>query len=61
MADVQYRISQVTSEIKDLQFDFFKAALNEAIQRHASIRQRHVCENQDPFMNKTINKEIMKR
>ena len=60
MDDVQNRISQVTSENNDLEFDLFKAALNEAIQRHAPIKQRYVRANQ-AFINKTINKEIMKR
>ena len=59
MADVQNRISQVTSE--NLEFDIFKAALNEAIQRYAPIKQRYVRANQAPFINKTINKEIVKR
>ena len=35
MADVQNRISQLTSENSDPEFDLFKAALNEAIQKHA--------------------------
>ena len=50
MADVQKRISQVTSENNDLEFDLFKAVLDEA------IRANHA-----PFINKTINKEIVKR
>ena len=37
MTDVHNRIFQVTSENNDLEFDLFKAALNEAIQRHAPI------------------------
>ena len=61
MADVKNRISQVTSENNSLDFDIFKAALNEAIQKHAPIKQRYVCANQAPFINKTINKAIMKR
>ena len=61
MADVQNRISQVTYENNDLEFDIFKAVLNEAIQKHAPIKQRYVRANQAPFINKTINKEIMKR
>ena len=61
MADVQNRTSQVTSENNHLEFDLFKAALNEAIQRDAPIKQRYVRANQAPFINKTINKEIMKR
>ena len=61
MADVQNRISQVTYENNNLEFDIFKAVLNEAIQKHAPIKQRYVRANQAPFINKTINKEIMKR
>ena len=51
----------MTSENNDLEFDLFKAALNEAIQRHAPIKQRYVHANQAPFIIKTINKKIMKR
>ena len=39
MADFQNRISQVTSENNDLEFDILKAVLNEAIQKHAPIKQ----------------------
>ena len=39
MADFQNRISQVTSENNELEFDIFKAALNQAIQKHAPIKQ----------------------
>ena len=39
MGDFQNRISQVTSENNDLKFDIFKAALNQAIQKHAPIKQ----------------------
>ena len=53
-ADVQNRISQVT-------FDLFKAGLNEAIQKHAPIKQRYVRTNQASLINKTLNKEIIKR
>ena len=61
MADVQNRTSQVISDNDDLEFDLFKAALNEAIKRHAPIKQRYVQANQAPFINKAIYKEIMKR
>ena len=61
MADVQNRISQVTPENNDLEFDLFQAVLNEAIQKHAPIKRPYVRANQVPFINKTINKEIMKR
>ena len=39
MANVQNKISQVTSENNYLEFDVFKAVLNEAIQKHAPIKQ----------------------
>ena len=45
MADVQNRISQVTYENNDLEFDIFKAVHNEAIQKHAPIKQRYVRAN----------------
>ena len=61
MADVQNRISQATFENNDLEFDLFKAVLNEAIQRYAPTKQRYDRANQASFINKTINKEIMKR
>ena len=59
--DVQKRISQAASENSDFEFDLFKAVLNEAIQKYASIKQRYVRANQAPFINETIDKEIMKR
>ena len=61
MPDNQNRISQVTSENNHLEFDLFKAVLNEAIQKHTPIKQRYVRANQAPFINKTINKNVMKR
>ena len=61
MADVLSRISQVTSENNDLEFDLFKAILHEAAQKHAPIKQRYARANKSPFINKTINKEIKKR
>ena len=51
----------MTSENNDLEFDRLKTALDEAIQRHAPIKKRYVRANQVPFINKKINKEIMKR
>ena len=51
----------MTSERNDLEFDGFKTALDKAIQGHAPIKKRYVRANQAPFINKKINKEIMKR
>ena len=51
----------MTSENNELELDIFKTALNEVILRHAPIKQRYVRANQAPFINKKINKEIMKK
>ena len=61
MFDLKNSIIQMNSENNDLEFDRFKTALDEAIQRHAPIKKRYVRGNQAPFINKKINKEIMKR
>ena len=42
MADLQNRISQVTSENSDFEFEIFKAILKQAIQKHAPTKQRYV-------------------
>ena len=39
MADFQNRISQVTSENSDLEFEIFKAVLSQPIQKHAPIKR----------------------
>ena len=51
----------MTYENNDLGFDRFKAALDEAIQRHAPIQKQYVQSSSKPsaFMNKHINKEII--
>ena len=60
MFGVKNSIIQMTSDNNDLEFDRFKTAFDEAIQRHAPIKRRYVRANQAPFINKKINKEIMK-
>ena len=52
MADVQNRISQKTPENNNFEFGRLKAALNKTLS--------YICANQAPFLNKIINKEIMK-
>ena len=61
MFDVKSSIIQMTSERNNLEFDRFKTALDQAIQRHAPIKKRYVRVNQAAFINKKTNKEIMKR
>ena len=51
----------MTSENKDLEFYRFKTALDETTQSHAPIKKWYVRENEAPFINKKINKEIMRR
>ena len=51
----------MTSENKALEFHRFKTVFNKAIQRHAPMKKRNSQANQAPFINRKINKEIMKR
>ena len=60
MADVHNSISQVIYENNEYELDISKTALNEVIQRQDPIKQQYVRANQAPFINKKINKEIMK-
>ena len=52
MFDIRNSIIQMTSEKNGLEFDRFKAPLDEVIQRHAPIKKRYVQANQALFMNK---------
>ena len=61
MIDVKNTIIQITSENNDLEFDRFKTVLDETFQRHAPIKKQYFRANQASFINKKINKEIMKR
>ena len=58
-----FRIEYLKWTLKnnDLGFDILKAVLNKAIQKHAPLKQRYVPANQAPSINKTMNKEMMKR
>ena len=61
MFDVKNSIIQMTPENNGLEFDGFKSAIDEAIPRHAPITKRYVRVNQAPFINKKLNKQVMKR
>ena len=54
MFDVKKGIIKVTSQKNDLEFEQFKAALNEAIKRHAPVKKLYVRANRPPFMNKKV-------
>ena len=56
MFDVKNIIIQMASENNNLEFNRFKSALDEAIQRHAPIKKWYVRANQAPFINKKIKK-----
>ena len=61
MFDVKHSVIQMTFENNDLEFGRFKTALDEAIQRHTPIKKPYVWANQTLFINKKINKEVMKK
>ena len=61
MFDVKNSIIQMTPENNNFEFDRFKTGLDEAIPTHAPTKKRYVRKNHTPFINKKINKEIMKR
>ena len=42
-------------------FRTFKNVIDHSLKKHAPLKKRYVRANQAPFMNKKINKEIMKR
>ena len=44
-----------------LNFESFKRIVDKTLDKYAPIKKRYVRTNQAPFMNKRINKEIMKR
>ena len=44
-----------------LNFESFKRIVDRTLDKYAPIKKRYVRANQAPFMNKRINKEIMKR
>ena len=42
-------------------FDSFKQIVDNTLEKYAPLKKRYVRANQAPFINKKINKEIMKR
>ena len=61
MSDFKNSTIQMTSKNNSIVFNQFKAAPNEAIQRHAPIKRRCVRANQEPFINEKRKTEFMKR
>ena len=45
------------SDNNDLEFDLFKASLNEATQRHAPIKQQYIRANHAPYKQNVKHKK----
>ena len=57
MSDVTNSAIKMAFKNNSIQFNWFKAALDEAIQRHAPIKRQCVRANQALFMNEKRKKE----
>ena len=60
MFDLKISSILTTSQNHDIEFDHFKPALDEAIQRNTPLKKRFPQESQALFINKKITKEIKK-
>ena len=49
------------SQNETLEYELFKRKVDYGLEKHAPIKKRYVRANQAPFIDKTINKHIMKR
>ena len=54
-------INDLSENNEFLNFESFKRIVDKTLDKYAPIKKRYVRANQAPFMNKSINKEIMKR
>ena len=62
MNDLYYKISELNSESKHLMIEIYKkTAYDNLLKKGCSLKKQHVRANEAPFINKTINKEIMKQ
>ena len=61
MNDIENCLAQEYHQNQILKFESFKRNVHHILERHAPLKKRYVRANQAPFMNKKINKEIMKR
>ena len=50
-----------TENTEYISFDSFKRTIDKSLEKYAPPKKRYVRANQPPFMNKNINKEIMKK
>ena len=61
MNDIENCLAQEYCQNQILKFRSFKRNVHHILERHAPLKKQYVRANQAPFMNKKINKEIMKR
>ena len=59
--DVQSSIMKEYSQNETLEYELFERKVDYVLEKHAPIKKRYVRANQAPFIDKTINKHIMKR
>ena len=59
--DVQSSILREYSQNETLEYELFKRKVDYVLEKHATIKKRYVRANQVPFIDKTINKHIMKK
>ena len=59
--DVQSSILREYSQNETLKYELFKRKVDYVLEKHAPIKKHYVRANQAPFIDKTINKHIMKR
>ena len=61
MNDFGKIISQEYCENQILEFETFKRKVDFILEKCAPLKKRYVRANQTPFLNKCLNKQIMKR
>ena len=61
MSDVKNKISELDNEDQFANFDLFKSTVFQVFEKHVPLKKKYVRANQAPFIDKKINKEIMKR
>ena len=59
--EVKNSIEQDYCQNQPLEFGSFKKKVDNILQKHAPLKKRYVRANQAPFIDKNINKHIMKR
>ena len=59
--EVKNSIEQEYCQNQSLEFGSFKKKVDNILQKHAPLKKRYVRANQAPFIDKNINKHIMKR